>query len=90
MHRRIDLPAVIGVQNIDVKSVQIKIKNVKKRKKSKRDKKLKKTFVNVMKKRYLFLVFLALFNSTPDAQEMAFKATRNMPFSLVSQKLSSF
>ena len=30
------------------------------------------------------------FNSTPDAQEMAFKATRNMPFSLVLQKLSSF
>ena len=27
---------------------------------------------------------------TPDAQEMAFKATRNMPFSLVLQKLSSF
>jgi len=31
-----------------------------------------------------------LFNSTPDAQEMAFKTTRNMPFSLVLQKLSSF
>ena len=30
------------------------------------------------------------FNSTPDAQEMVFKATRNMPFSLVLQKLSSF
>jgi len=29
------------------------------------------------------------FNSTPDAQEMAFKATRNMPFSLVLQKVSS-
>jgi len=39
------------------------------------------------KKRYLFLVS---FNSTPDAQEMAFKATRNMPFSLVLHKLSSF
>jgi len=30
------------------------------------------------------------FNSTPDALEMAFKANRNMPFSLVLQKLSSF
>jgi len=26
----------------------------------------------------------------PDVQEMAFKATRHMPFSLVLQKLSSF
>ena len=66
-----------------MKNVQIKIKtltfvkNVTKIKKS----------VNVIKKRYLFLVY---FNSTPDAQEMAFKATRNMPFSLVLQKLSSF
>ena len=41
-----------------------------------------KTFINV-KKRCLFLVW---FNSTPDAQEMAFKATRNMPFSLVFAK----
>jgi len=39
------------------------------------------------KKRYLFLVY---FNSTPNAEEMAFEATRNMPFSLVLQKLSSF
>jgi len=30
------------------------------------------------------------FNATPDAQEMAFKATRNIPFSLVLQILSSF
>jgi len=49
--------------------------------------KIKKMFVNAIKKRYLFLVE---FNSTPDAQEMAFKATRNMLFSLVLQKLSSF
>jgi len=44
-------------------------------------------FVNVLKKRYLFLV---QFNSTPDAQGIAFNATRNMPLSLVLQKLSSF
>jgi len=30
------------------------------------------------------------FNSMPDDQEVAFKPTRNMPFSLVLQKLSSF
>jgi len=46
--------------------------------------KIKKTFAHVIKKRYLFLV---QFNSTPSAQEMAFKATR-MSFSLVLQKLS--
>ena len=56
---------------IDVKNVQIKIKNVEKRK----NVIIKKTSVNVIKKRYLFLV---QFNSTPDAQEMAFKATRNI------------
>ena len=33
-----------------------------------------KKVVNVIKKRYLFLVY---FNSTPDAQEMAFKATNS-------------
>ena len=49
--------------------------------------KIKKTFVNVIKKRYLFLV---QFNSTSDAEETAFEATRNMPFSLVLQELSSF
>jgi len=32
------------------------------------------------KKRYLFLM---QFNSTPDAQEMAFKATRDMPLLLL-------
>jgi len=53
------------------------VKNVKKRYKN------KIKIVDVIKKRYLF-------NSTPDAQEMAFKTTRNMPFSLVLQKLSSF
>ena len=45
-----------------------------------------KTFVNVIKT----LSLLSVFNSTPGAQEMAFKATRNMPFSSVLQKLSSF
>jgi len=49
--------------------------------------KIKKNVCKRNKKRYLFLVY---FYSTPDAQEMAFKATRNMPFSLASQKLSSF
>ena len=37
--------------------------------------KIKKTFVNVIKKRYVFLV---QFNSTPDAQEMAFKESRQL------------
>ena len=55
-------------------------KNVKKR-----DKKLKKNVCKRNKKRYLFLV---QFNSTPDAQEMAFKATRNIQFGLVLQNLS--
>jgi len=49
--------------------------------------KIKKNVCKRNKKRYLFLVE---FNSTPDAQEMAFKATQNMLFSLVLQKLSSF
>ena len=49
--------------------------------------KIKKNVSKRNKKLYLFLV---QFNSTPDAQETAFKATRNMPFRLVLQKLSSF
>ena len=56
--------------DIDVINVQIKIKNVKN---VKRDKN-KKNVCKRNTKRYRF---------TPDAQEMAFKATRNMPFSLV-------
>jgi len=47
--------------------------------------KVKKTFINVIKT--LRLLSAA---STPDAEEMAFKATWDMPFSLVLQKLSSF
>jgi len=35
-------------------------------------------------------IIIIIINSTPDVQEMAFKATRNMPFSLVLQKLLSF
>ena len=57
------------------KNVQMKIKNV--------IDKNKKNVCTRNKKRYLFLV---QFNSTPNAQEMAFKATR-MSFSLVLQKL---
>jgi len=57
------------VRGIDVKNVQIKnlknVKNVKKRDKN------KKNVCKHNKKRYLFLMW---FNSTPDAQEMAFKA----------------
>jgi len=48
---------------------------------------MKKNVCTRNKKRYFFLV---QFNSTPDAKEMPFEATRNMPFSLVLQKLSSF
>ena len=66
-----------------VKNVQIKIKNVKNVKMWQN----KKNVCKRNKKRYLFLL---KFNSTPDAQEMPFKATRNMQFSLVLQKLSSF
>ena len=51
----------------------------------KRDKEFKK---NVCKRNKN--VTSSYFNSTPGAQEMAFKATRNMPFSLGLQKLSSF
>ena len=73
-----------GKKTIDVKKVQIKFflkfKNVK-------SDKNKKNVCKRNKKRYLFLV---QFNSTPDAQEMASGVTRNMPFSLVLQKLSSF
>jgi len=69
------------VTDLRCKNIQMKIKNVKKRDKN------KKNVCQRNKKRYLFLVY---FNTTPDAQEMAFKATRNMPFSLVLQKLSSF
>jgi len=80
----VDSAQCTAVRSIDVKSVQIKTKYVKKRKK--RDE-FKKNVCKRNKKRYLFSVY---FNSTPDAQEMAFKTTRNMPFSLVLQKLSSF
>jgi len=47
--------------------------------------KIKKTFVNVIKN----VTSSYSTPCTPDAQEMAFKATRNTPFSLVLQKLSS-
>ena len=73
-------PATIDVKKRSNKNFK-NLKNVKKRDKN------KKTFLNVLKQRYLFLV---QFNSTPDAQEIAFKATRNMAFSLVLQKLSWF
>ena len=46
--------------------------------------KIKKNVCKRNKKRYLFLVS---FSSTPDAQEMAFEATRNMPFCSVLQKV---
>ena len=65
------------------KNVQIRIKNVNKRKNVT---KIKDTFVNVIKT----VPFLSLVQLTSEAQDMAFKSTQNMPFSLVLQKLSSF
>jgi len=41
-------------------------------------------------KRNKTVPFLGLVQLTPESQDMAFKSTRNMPFSLVLQKLSSF
>ena len=41
-------------------------------------------------KRNKTVPFLGLVQLTPESQDMAFKSTRNMPFSFVLQKLSSF
>jgi len=54
-------------------------KNFKNVKKLKNVTKIKKTFVNVIKT----LPLLSVVQLSPDAQEMAFEATRNIPFSLV-------